>query len=264
MKRLFWACAGLSLGLHGVLAIAWQPGAAAAATALGNRQPAPLHSRLILRSRLPSPALQAATATATATAALRQQPSLQAAPAPAAEPALSWIGRPPAAVEPAVLAEPADPAEPAEPAETVIETPAIARTGTDTGTDTADTAAGWDDYLVRSQLTVVPSPREHILLGYPDDGPAVGRFVLTLTLYIDEAGAVRRVDVVSDEALPDPLRQAARLAFAGKRFSPGERAGDAVKSRIRIEVVYESLALPTFATSASAVTVAAAERATAP
>ena len=263
MKRLFWACAGLSLGLHGVLAIAWQPGAAAAATALGNRQPAPLHSRLILRSRLPSPALQAATATATATAALRQQPSLQAAPAPAAEPALSWIGRPPAAVEPAVLAKPA---------ETVIETPAIARTGadtdtdtgTDTGTDTADTAAGWDDYLVRSQLTVAPSPREHILLGYPDDGPAVGRFVLTLTLYIDEAGAVRRVDVVSDEALPDPLRQAARLAFAGKRFSPGERAGDAVKSRIRIEVVYESLALPTFATSASAVTVAAAERATAP
>ena len=255
MKRLFWACAGLSLGLHGALAIAWQPRAAPAATALGKRQPAPLHSSMILRSSLPPPALQAA-------AAPRKPPSLQTPPGPAADTALPRLGRPPAVVEPA------EPVELAELADTVLETSANLHsdidididTGTETGAETAANAAGWDRYLPRSQLSVVPSPREHILLGYPDDGPAVGRFVLTLTLYIDEAGAVRRVDVASDQALPDPLRQAARLAFAGKYFSPGELAGDVVKSRIRIEVVYESLALPTFAAHASTV----AESATVP
>ena len=263
MKRLFWACAGLSLGLHGALAIAWQPRAAPAATALGKRQPAPLHSSMILRSSLPPPALQAAAA------APRKPPSLQTPPGPAADTAPPRLGRPQAVVEPA---EPVELAELAELADTVLETSANLHsdididididtgTGTETGAETAANAAGWDRYLPRSQLSVVPSPREHILLGYPDDGPAVGRFVLTLTLYIDEAGAVRRVDVASDQALPDPLRQAARLAFAGKQFSPGELAGDVVKSRIRIEVVYESLALPTFAAHASTV----AESATVP
>ncbi len=241
MKPLFWACAGLSLALHGALAIAWQPRAAPVAAALGERSLAPLHSRLIVRpSSLPPPALRAATAAATTTtnnaptAAQHDLPDPQAPAEPAAE-----TGRQ---------------AQAGAPAETVTVTLTETETGTETvtETDTTANAAGWDQYLPRSQLSVGPSPREHILLGYPDDGPAVGRFMLTLALYIDERGAVRRVDVASDEALPDTLRQAARLAFTGQRFTPGERAGEVVKSRIRIEVLFESLALPTFAANATA------------
>lgn len=244
MKRLFWACAGLSLGLHGALAIGWQPHTTPAATAWGLRQPALLHTRLIVRpAGVPSPAPQAI-----APPVPRQPPGLQTAPGPGADTALSPVS-PPAAVEPAGPAK--TETETGTGAETGAGTPAKAEAEADTQTETAVIAAGWDHYLLRSQLTVVPSPRTHLLLGYPDDGPAVGRFVLTLTLYIDETGAVRRVDVASEQALPDALREAARTAFAGQRFSPGERAGEQVKSRIRIEVVYESLALPTFAANAT-------------
>ncbi len=217
MKRLFWAGVSLSLGLHGALAIAWQPTPTPTTAAGNHRPPVRLHGRLVVQT--------------------------------AADTVASRLAPPPAAVAPAEVDTGAV-ARPAGELETPVQTPATAEVETSaaaaTETEIATTVAGWDHYLSRSQLTVVPSPRADILLGYPGDGPAVGRFVLTLTLYIDEAGAVRRVDVASDDALPDALRQAARSAFAGQRFSPGERAGDLVKSRIRIEVVYESLALPAF------------------
>lgn len=234
MKRLFWAGVSLSLGLHGALAIAWQP-APTPTTSAGNHRPAArLHGRLVVQ--------------------------------PAADTVASRLAPPPAAVAPAEI-DTGPVARTASELETPAGTPATAEAGisAETEAETAGGVAGWDHYLSRSQLTVVPSPRADILLGYPGDGPAVGRFVLTLTLYIDEAGDVRRVDVASDEALPDALRQAARSAFAGQRFSPGERAGDLVKSRIRIEVVYESLALPAFAANTTNTTnIAAAAEAAIP
>ena len=213
MKRLFWACAGLSLGLHLALAIAWQPHPARAAAVHHARAQPPLQSRLVvLPPRTPAPAAMVASAD----------------PPPASKPADAAI-----AEISAVVAGPA--------------------TDTPIERDPADVAATarWDDYLPRSLLTITPSPREAIALDYPADGPAVGRFLLTLTLYIDETGAVRRVDVASDEPVPDALRQAAQAAFAGRRFSPGELASGVVKSRIRIEALYESLALPKFAGNAA-------------
>jgi hypothetical protein len=236
VKRLLWACAGLSLGLHLALAIAWQPHPTPAATAALKRLPlARLQGRLVVlpqAPRAPAPPAQPreALAPALAPAPAGRVPATAAAPA----------AQPPAALAPAaddgLAAADLDPAQPAD-------TPPI-HSGPVAATATA---AGWDDYLPRAQLTVAPSPREPIPLDYPADGPAIGRFVLTLTLYIDEAGAVRRVDVAGDEALPDALRQAARASFIGQRFSPGERADGVVKSRIRIEALYESLALPKFA-----------------
>lgn len=238
MKRLFWAGVSLSLGLHGALAIAWQPAPTSTTSAGTHRPSAPLHSRLVVR--------------------------------PAADTVAARLAPPPAAVAPAEIDTGAVTRTAGEletptgtPATAEVEISAEAAAAAAAETESAATAASWEHYLSRSQLTVVPSPRADILLGYPGDGPAVGRFVLALTLYIDEAGAVRRVDVASDGALPDALRQAARSAFAGQRFSPGERAGDLVKSRIRIEVVFESLALPAFATNTTnTINTAAAEAAT--
>lgn len=96
-----------------------------------------------------------------------------------------------------------------------------------------------DDYLPRSKLSVAPRANSEIVLTYPPDGPAEGRFVGVLTLYIDESGRVRHVNV--DEAeLPASLAQVARHAFANANFLPGVVDGREVKSRIRIEVVFES------------------------
>jgi hypothetical protein len=250
VKPLFWVCVSLSLGLHGALAIGWRPHA----TALNTRMPGGLQGRLGLQGYLvlrPAGVPSTAPLPAVALQTQHHRPSLLAVPGPAAASKLAQVDPPPAVVEPTAVT-----------GAVAVAVDAQAAPGTDTGPDTAtaagvdiETTAGWDHYLARSQLTVVPSPREDILLGYPDDGPAVGRFVLTLTLYIDEAGAVRRVDVASDQAsdqpLPDTLREAARAAFASKRFSPGELAGEVVKSRIRIEAVYESLALPSLTANAS-------------
>ena len=110
--------------------------------------------------------------------------------------------------------------------------------------ETGDRAQALADYVPRPQLTVAPRPSADIVLVYPADGPADGRFVATVTLYIDDEGWVRRVDVTGDETLPAALRLAARESFGGTRFSPGEVDGIVVKSRLRIEAIYESRALP--------------------
>ncbi len=64
-----------------------------------------------------------------------------------------------------------------------------------------------------------------------------------LTLFIDEAGAVRKVLVVTPpnaaDALPAPFVEAAREAFLQARFTPGERQGVPVKSRIDVEVRFD-------------------------
>lgn len=231
MKRLFWACAGLSLGLHLALAIAWQPQPARAAAALNPaRPPSPLQTRLVVL--LPTSAVPAATVAPAAAMASTDLPP---------------AGDPPEAATAEINAVAAGSA-----ADTAIEHDPV-----------SVAAAGWDDYLPRSLLSITPSPREAIALDYPADGPVVGRFLLTLTLYIDETGAVRRVDVASDEPVPDALRQAAQAAFAGRRFSPGELASGVVKSRIRIEALYESLALPKFAGNAAVGNAAVADAAVA-
>ena len=64
-----------------------------------------------------------------------------------------------------------------------------------------------------------------------------------LTLFIDEAGAVRKVMVApppnAEDALPAPFVEAAREAFLQARFTPGERQGMPVKSRIDVEVSFD-------------------------
>lgn len=98
-------------------------------------------------------------------------------------------------------------------------------------------------YARRHMLDRGPQPLGIVQIGYPP-GVAPGQIHRgRLTLFIDEAGAVRKVMVVAAhgaaDALPPPFVEAAREAFLLARFAPGERLGVAVKSRIDIEVSFD-------------------------
>jgi periplasmic protein TonB len=97
-----------------------------------------------------------------------------------------------------------------------------------------------DQFVARALLDVAPSPLAPVLLVFPKRFGDSGRFVGELTLFIDETGTVVRVRS-EGETLPPVLEDAARSAFMNVRFRPGELAEHgAVKSRIRVEVVFES------------------------
>ena len=98
---------------------------------------------------------------------------------------------------------------------------------------------GLDDYLPRRLLTQAPISDRPFELPYPPTGPVQGHYVAVAALYIDEHGGVRDVRF-EGEPLPSALHEAARESFLGARFSPGEVEGQPVKSRIRIEVTFES------------------------
>lgn len=97
-----------------------------------------------------------------------------------------------------------------------------------------------DQYVVRSLLTLPPVPLAPVVIDFPDFKGEANRYVAELTLFIDESGVVVRVKAEGD-VLPPPLEEAARNAFMRARFRPGELTDlGAVKSRIRVEVVFES------------------------
>lgn len=96
-----------------------------------------------------------------------------------------------------------------------------------------------DLFLARSFLAVPPTPMAPVIITYPDFVGIAARYSGELILFIDETGAVVRVHVESG-VLPPALEEAARHAFMSVRFRPGELAErGAVKSRIRVEVIFE-------------------------
>lgn len=101
-----------------------------------------------------------------------------------------------------------------------------------------------DLYFPRSQLAVAPAAIDPVVIDYPRFDGDTGRYVAELSLFIDETGRVARTRVDSG-SLPPALEDAARRAFTQARFRPGEAAEHGtVKSRIRIEVVFESAQRP--------------------
>jgi hypothetical protein len=150
---------------------------------------------------------------------------------------------------PAALAEPAPrPRVPVRAEAAAVEQPVVEPVAA--VPDTAPVAAvpGWslpgvadddDVFLARSFLAVPPAPLAPVIIPLPDGVGTGERYSGELTLYIDETGAVVRVRAESG-ALPPALEAAARDAFMSVRFRPGELAEHgAVKSRIRIEVVFD-------------------------
>ncbi|MDP4300093.1 energy transducer TonB [Leptothrix discophora] len=92
-------------------------------------------------------------------------------------------------------------------------------------------------FLVRSQLDRAPHATGPIDLPYPDAAP-LGHYRAVMTLFVDEAGRVRRVRLDADGMLPPLLEDAARQAFLQARFEPGRKDGAAVRSRLRVAVEF--------------------------
>lgn len=88
-------------------------------------------------------------------------------------------------------------------------------------------------------LTAAPQPASRVIVPFPEQVAEPGRYATTLALFIDEGGVVRRVRI-DGTALPKALEEAARDTFLQTHFRPGEVNGQAVKSLIRIEVVFDN------------------------
>lgn len=100
----------------------------------------------------------------------------------------------------------------------------------------ADSAS---EYLPKPLLTQSPQTVAPVVVEFPLQVGDVGRFATVLALFIDETGAVRRIRV-DGQSLPEPFEDAARKSFLNARFRPGQLHGQAVKSLVRIEVVFDS------------------------
>jgi hypothetical protein len=99
------------------------------------------------------------------------------------------------------------------------------------------------DYLPRSALSVAPRAVGQISIDYPRFDGEADQYTGEFEVFIDDTGGVVRVTNATPE-LPRILANAVREAFLAARFSPGEVAGHPVRSRMRIEVTFDSRRLP--------------------
>lgn len=97
---------------------------------------------------------------------------------------------------------------------------------------------GDDDFFSRQALDVAPHPTVPVLIEYPTTEEGLGSHSSELTLFIDENGNVVRIRVDGPN-LPPAMEAAARAAFMGAMFAPGQVEGLAVRSKIRVEVLFE-------------------------
>jgi protein TonB len=163
----------------------------------------------------------------------RLEPAAPAESEPAAENASlvpADTVTPPAAVSPPKSIEPAPAAKPEPPRASAP--PSSPSGGIDVPLIRDPT------YYPAKQLDVYPQPLAPIRLAYPD--PAAKARVdgrLMVLLLIDEFGMVNDASVV--EAQPEGYFEEAALAeFRSARFSPAQKQGHAVKSRVLLQVKY--------------------------
>jgi len=96
----------------------------------------------------------------------------------------------------------------------------------------------WDAYIPRPLLSKAPQPREAVFLEWPDFSGEDSHYEAVAALYIDESGLVQAVRLESGQ-LPEPLLMTVKQTFEGRRFHPGELQGQAVKSRVYIELSFD-------------------------
>ena len=95
-----------------------------------------------------------------------------------------------------------------------------------------------DEYIPVARLAVRPRAMGRISVPYPPDVDRTGVSSAKLTLFIDEEGTVVKLKV-DDSDLPPQFQETANNAFAQARFKPGRTDDHAVKSRMRIEVMFD-------------------------
>lgn len=111
-----------------------------------------------------------------------------------------------------------------------------------------DLQAPVEEYVPRPRLSLPPQAATRVIVPFPAQVDATGRFTAVLALFIDEDGIVRRVRV-DDSTLPSSMQDAATQAFLQAHFLPGQVQGQVVKSLIHIEVVFDNTPLTPDATS---------------
>jgi hypothetical protein len=99
---------------------------------------------------------------------------------------------------------------------------------------------GDDDFFSRASLDVGPAPILPVVIDYPAVPEVHGTHLSEASLFIDETGRVVRVRI-DGPALPVPMEEAVRAAFVGALFSPGLVEGLPVRSKIRVEVVFDEV-----------------------
>ena len=109
-------------------------------------------------------------------------------------------------------------------------------------TPTAAATADHDEYVPRPLLSIPPAAQSPVIIAAPEGDPDLSRRVGILSLFIDEDGRVQHI-AANEPALAPAFEQAARDAFMATRFSPGRIDGKAVKSRVRVEVVFDNTPL---------------------
>lgn len=104
----------------------------------------------------------------------------------------------------------------------------------------ASTLSGDQDdvFIPRPQLSIPPVAQTPIVLPDINAVTQSGRFAGILALFIDETGRVHHITPL-EPRLPLNLEKAAIEAFMAVQFTPGELRGTIVKSRIKMEVVFE-------------------------
>lgn len=104
-------------------------------------------------------------------------------------------------------------------------------------------------YPVR-ELDVRPGITKNVKPEYPE---AAARRSLSgkvvIRLYIDEKGSVERVEMLRADP-PGYFERSAERAFRAAHFTPGMKGGRAVKTKMTIEVSYDSPPPPTLPASA--------------
>ena len=148
------------------------------------------------------------------------------------------------ALEPATVTAPTALVAPAASADTLPPAPLDQAPSTPAATPAATAAATSpaDDYLPRELLTQPPVASGLIVVPYPAELPSGSRHSLTLMLYVDEAGVVRRVRT-EGSAPAQAMVIAAHQTFLRARFAPGQIDGRAVKSLMEVEVTFDSTPL---------------------
>lgn len=141
-----------------------------------------------------------------------------------------------AAVDQSPVAAPAEPPPPAPPppaSEAASPSPQASATGVDLPLTEDPT------FYPAAKVDVHPQALRKIEPAYPNAAADAGvQGEVTLLLLIDEYGVVKEASVA--DAKPEGwFEESALEAFKNARFTPAERKGRAVKSRVLIRVSYE-------------------------
>jgi hypothetical protein len=99
-----------------------------------------------------------------------------------------------------------------------------------------------NEFKPRQLLSQPATALSEVILQTPLVPLGADRYVGVLMLFIDEEGIVQHVEI-EEKTLPPVLEFAAIDAFTAAHFLPGRVDGNPVKSRQRVEVVFDNTPL---------------------